>query len=106
MEGWKSWIKPVAVSLGIAGVLMLAAAEVRADMIVVTQSPASAEDVRDFVQPTPCADAPVKLDVKALREALRESWESAREELLRCTLEMAMTSILGRWGTPPAPPPP
>ena len=87
MEGWKNWRTLILTAFAAAGLIVLAAPEVRADTL----------------QPSP-AKRMAKLDTKALVEALQSEWEAVREDLTRSALEATMTLFVGRWGKSPSPP--
>jgi hypothetical protein len=103
MEGWNNWRRRILAALGSAGLMLLGAPILRADMLpsaVLTESIfegsqrfSETGDTREVTQ----ARRRRRIDEKALRA----EWQVLREEMTRTMLEATMTMILGRWGTAP-----
>jgi hypothetical protein len=125
MDGWKTWRKCILAALGAAGLMILAAPDLSAEMV---HSPASVEidtvgigegfvvsgeSSKSIVFTTHHSPRATHDSGKALLAALRQEWEAIREELRRSLLETTLTMFFIRGGSPPPsndqgqlPPPP
>jgi hypothetical protein len=125
MDGWRTWRKCILAALGAAGLMILAAPDLSAEMM---HGPASV-GIDSVVSGEKCVvggewSKPIEFTThhapptthhsgKALLAALRQEWEAIREDLTRSLVETTQTMFFIRGGSPPpsndqgqSPPPP
>jgi hypothetical protein len=113
MDGWKTWRKCILAALGAAGLMILAATDLRAEMMhgptfVGLDSVVKGEAClvngqwsKPIVFTTHHSPLTTHHSGKSLLAALRQEWKAIREELTRGLLETTLTMFFIRGGSPP-----
>jgi hypothetical protein len=130
MNGWKTRTRRILAALGAAGLMILAAPDLSAEMVhgsTANSSQPTAHSQKFTANSSKPENGPADscellavsrltpncVDGKALLAALRQEWEAIREDLTRSLLETTLTMFFIRGGSPPSsddqgqsPPPP